>query len=149
MINNWTPETASLIATLKRHGFEIVRGSNGEERFTLQPGRDGMKKFIENLIACDEARMWVKDPQDGKERCLFLVLGNSPGELVCDYSVSDRLDKATEEHYDRWESRKQPKWTAAEAYPQIYGPAAIAEKEAAYAKRQAEQEAHIRQIEGK
>lgn len=153
MLNNWTPETASLIATLKRHGFVIVRGHNGEEGFKLQPGRGGLKKFIADLIACDEAHLYVKCPKTGKTRWLYLVLGNCPGEIVNNYSVpreildeADPLDAATDEHYVRWQLRKQPQHTAAEAYPQIYGPAAIAEREAAYAKRQAEQEAHIRQI---
>lgn len=133
--NNWTPEVSSLIATLKRHGFEIVKGHNGEEGFDLEPGRAGMKKFIANLIACDEAHLYVKDPIRGVTRWIFLVLGNSPGELVSDYAClrdladeDDALGKATSEHYNRWEGRKQPTWTYAEAYPQIYGPAAIAAK---------------------
>lgn len=125
ILNNWTPETASLIATLKRHGFEIMKGNNGEEGFKF----DGdMKGFIKNLIACDEAHLYVKCPRTGKVRWIYLVLGNSPGEIASDYSIpvelsntDDPMDKATEEHYSRWESRKQPTHTAAEAYPEIYG----------------------------
>lgn len=130
MLNNWTPETASLIATLKRHGFEIMKGDNGEETFLCNPGRDGMKTFIANLIACDEAHLYVKCPKTGKTRWIYLVLGNSPGELASDYSIpveltadEDPMANATEEHYVRWDGRKQPTWTAAEAYPTIYGPA--------------------------
>lgn len=138
LVNNWTPEVASLIATLKRHKFEIVKGDNGEEGFDF----DGnMKNFIENLIACDEAHLYVKCPKTGKVRWIYLVLGNSPGEIASDYSIpvelttdEDPMDKATSEHYNRWDGRKQPQWTAAEAYPTIYGPAAIAEREAAAAK---------------
>lgn len=140
MLNNWTPEVASLIATLKRHGFEIVSGHNGEEAFKLGTGAKGMKAFIENLIACDEANLYVRHPdiktgQGNKVTCsLYLVLGNSPGELVSDYSeplTCDLLDKVTEEHYSRWESRKQPKIRAADLYPSIYGPAALAARAAA------------------
>lgn len=127
ILNNWTPETASLIETLKRHGFEVVKGDNGEEQFNF----DGdMDKFIKNLIACDEARLYVKCPQTGKTRWLYIVLGNSPGEMVSDYSIPreltspDLLDAATEEHATRWEKRKQPKQTAAQAYPEQYGPKA-------------------------
>jgi len=137
MLNNWTPETASLIATLKRHGFEIVRGDNGEDEFKCGAGRDGMKKFIANLIACDEAHLYVKCPKSGKLRWIYLVLGNSPGEIASDYSIpaelfhsdADPLDKATDEHYNRWEGRKQPQHTAAQAYPDIYGPEALAKRE--------------------
>lgn len=136
MINNWTPETASLIATLKRHGFTIVKGHNGEEGFKLEEGRDGMKKFIANLIACDEAHLYVKGPGSDKLRWLYLVLGNSPGEIVSDFSIpsevnmnDDALDRATSEHYNRWEGRKQPKQTNAQAYPEVYGPEALAKRE--------------------
>lgn len=153
MLNNWTPEVASLIATLKRHGFTLVKGNNGEESFRAPTTAAGMKGFIENLIACDEAHLFVKGPGSDKTRWLYLVLGNSPGELVSDFSIpsevnqnDDALDQATSEHYNRWEGRRQPKIRAADRYPSIYGPAAIAEKEAAYAKRQAEQEAHIRDM---
>lgn len=139
LVNNWTPEVASLIATLKRHGFTLMKGDNGEETFLCNPGRDGLKKFIENLIACDEAHLYVKCPKTGKVRWIYLVLGNSPGELVSDYSIplslasGDPMDAVTDEHSNRWDGRKQPTRTNAEAYPTIYGPAAIAEREAAIA----------------
>lgn len=133
--NNWTPETASLIATLKRHGFEIVRGDNGEDEFKCGAGRDGMKTFIANLTACDEARLYVKGPGSAKLRWLYLVFGNSPGELVSDMNIpsdvdfsTDPLDKVTNEHYDRWDGRKQPTYTYAEAYPDQYSDEAIARR---------------------
>lgn len=137
MLNNWTPEVSSLIATLKRHKFTIVKGDNGEEAFKLADM--SMKKFIENLIACDEAHLYVKGPGSDKTRWLYLVLGNSPGELVSDYSIPndvadpavDPMEAVLDEHSKRWEGRKQPQHTAAEAYPHIYGPKAIAEREAA------------------
>src|SRR4051812_27476025 len=122
MLNNWTPETASLIATLKRHKFTIVKGDNGEEVFRAPETAAGMKNFIENLTACDEAYLYVKSPGSPAVRWLYLVFGNSPGELVSDYSIpafgvdsgADPLDAATEEHYNRWEGRKQPKIRAAD-----------------------------------
>jgi hypothetical protein len=137
MLNNWTPETASLIATLKRHKFTIVKGDNGEEVFRAPETAAGMKNFIENLTACDEARLYVKGPNSDRTRWLYLVFGNSPGELVSDYSVpgfgvdagADPLDAVTEEHSNRWEGRKQPKIRAADLYPSVYGPAALAEQE--------------------
>ncbi len=33
------------------------------------------------------------------------------------------MDKATNEHGDKWEDKKQPTETAREAYPQIYAKA--------------------------
>lgn len=153
MLNNWTPEVASLIATLKRHGFTIVKGHNGEYGFKLNAATGGMKQFIADLTACDESHLYIKCPKTSRERWIYLVLGNEPGELASDWTVpngladaEDPMNAAIDEHYKRWDGRKQPKIRAADQYPEIYGPAAIAEKEAAYAKRQAEQEAHIRQL---
>jgi hypothetical protein len=110
-INNWKPEVLGLIRTLERHGCVIVSGDNGEYRFKREDST--LAKFIEDLIACDEAHLHVTLP-NGKRAWLYLVLGNSPGELVCDYSCPEGyevLDKATEEHYTRWEGVKQPKIT--------------------------------------
>jgi hypothetical protein len=50
---------------------------------------------------------------DGERRTLFLVLGNSPGELVSDYGCHDLLDVVTDAHYTEWSERPQPKLTGA------------------------------------
>ena len=112
--NDWRPETRSLIKTLRAYGLEILRGNNGEESFPYTPGVE----FIDNLTACDEARLVVKTP-GGRRISLYLILGNSPGELVADYTVHPLLDSATKEHYARWESRKQPVISEAEYYARI------------------------------
>lgn len=111
-INNWKPEVRSLLKTLVAHGCEIISSNNGEDRMQFK-GR--MADFIDHLIACDEAHLTVKAP-DGKNRTLFLVLGNSPGELVSDYTMpadskfgEDVIDKVTEAHGAAWEGRAQPK----------------------------------------
>jgi len=115
-INNWRPEVASLLRTLEKAGFALLSGHNGEEGFKYDGKRSA---FISNLIACDESRLYVAYSKGGetKKRWLFLVLGNSPGELVCDYSISsydapndgDRaLEAVTTAHSDAWEGRKQP-----------------------------------------
>ena len=111
-INNWKPEVRSLLRTLEKHGCAIIKGNNGEYSFSFGENR---AKFVEDLIACDEAHLYVKGP-DGRSRTLFLVLGNSPGEIVSDYSMpagqefgTDVLDKVTEEHAAKWETRSQPK----------------------------------------
>lgn len=108
-INNWAPETRSLLRALRAAGFTIVEGDNGEDKFKF----DGDEaKFIANLTACDESHLYVVDPS-GARRWLYLVYGNNPGELVSDYSLpregTDYLDAVTTAHYDKWEGRKQPK----------------------------------------
>lgn len=104
-INDWKPEVRSLIATLAANGCTLVQSDNGEDVMAFADGT--MAEFVEHLIACDEAHLRVQMP-DGERRTLYLVLGNSPGELVCDYGVHDVLDKVTEAHYNKWEGRKQP-----------------------------------------
>lgn len=109
-INNWKPEVKSLINSLLAAGCKMVQSNNGEDVMSFADGT--MAEFVEHLIACDESHLRVEMP-DGERRTLYLVLGNSPGELVCDYGCHDVLDKVTEAHYEKWEGRAQPKLTGA------------------------------------
>lgn len=117
-INDWYPETKSLLYDLQAAGLTLVEGDNGDDKFKFTVDID---KFISNLTACDETHLVIHDDKLGRNRWLFLVYGNNPGELVNDYSVPrddkkpegfvDRLDAVTTAHYDKWELRGQPmKW---------------------------------------
>lgn len=75
-------------------------------------------------------RLTYWSPRTGSGPWLFLVLGNSPGEIVCDYGVksgdkeavkafNEAVDKVTNAHYLAWEGRKQPTTTVAERYPKV------------------------------
>lgn len=108
LINDWKPETRSLIASLKKHGCEIVEASNGEDRF-LRSKFKTEAEFLEELLACDEGALYVRTPNSSKLRWVYLVLGNSPGELVCDYTVDPAVEAASKEHYEKWETKGQPK----------------------------------------
>jgi hypothetical protein len=128
-VNTFHPETRSLFQTLRDNGFTITGGNNGEENFPR--GEFSTETaFLNELLACDEASLFVKrqglresKKTPGKmipaQYWLFLVLGNSPGELVCDYGIPSHtedaaaLDKATNEHARKWEGRKQPTETEA------------------------------------
>jgi hypothetical protein len=103
--NNWKPEVNSLLRALEAAGCTLLTANNGEDRINLED--TSRENFVSELIACDESQLTVHCP-DGKARTLYLVLGNSPGELVADYVCSDVLDAVTTAHYDKWESRKQP-----------------------------------------
>lgn len=108
-INNWKPEVRSLLKSLTDAGCKLERSHNGEDALLFN---NNLAAFVEHLIACDEAHLRVVMP-DGERRTLYLVLGNSPGELVCDYGCHDLLDKVTDAHYTKWEGRAQPKKTGA------------------------------------
>lgn len=105
-INDWYPETKSLLDRLTAAGVTLVGGDNGEERFKFDGDLD---KFIGNLTACDESRLFVR--VGSRKRWLFLVYGNCPGELVNDYLIDESdntLDKVTDAHYEEWSGKPQP-----------------------------------------
>lgn len=113
IINDWLPEVSSLLGTLEKHGFTLLRGNNGEDDFKYSAAKRA--EFIESLIACDEASIRVE--KGGNQFSLFLVLGNDPGELVSDYSAKTdellaMLNAPTREHAEAWEGRAQPKRAA-------------------------------------
>jgi len=74
-------------------------------------GGGGPKEdFIEQLVACDEAKLYVR--VKGRVRWLYLVLGNSPGKIVSDYNCDPVLDNVVDAHYDEWELKGQPlRWS--------------------------------------
>jgi hypothetical protein len=104
-INDWKPETSSLLDSLQNHGLQISSVDNGEYRTDFDQ-RD-IDLFIEACTACDEAWLKVRTPE-GKTKVIYLIYGNSPGELVSDYTVCPLIDAATGEHYNKWEGSKQP-----------------------------------------
>ena len=112
LINDWRPETSSLIARLQKAGATIISVHNGE--YSTKFSEVSIDKFILEAIACDTAHLFITLPCHSSAR-LFLVYGNNPGELVCDYSIPSRendstlLDEITSAHYDEWVRKPQPK----------------------------------------
>jgi len=106
LINNWRPEVGSLLKRLIAAGCTILRGDNGEETFKFK----NEEQFITELTACDEASFYVRTPTSpASGRWVYLVLGNDPGELVCDYTVDEDLEKVCQAHNEEWEGKSQPK----------------------------------------
>ena len=105
IINDWKPETQGLIQTLFKHNLTIDSVDNGEEETNFN--EVSLDTFIEETMACDEAHLYVRTPEN-KSKVLYLGYGNNPGELVADYSVCPEIDAATDEHYENWEGKKQP-----------------------------------------
>lgn len=97
---DWGPETRSLLMTLERYGFKIVSVDNGE--YTTQFDKVPRSKFVEECMACDDCHLCVVSPVDNKRKLVYLVYGNSPGELICDYALDEKLDEICEDHYDKW-----------------------------------------------
>lgn len=105
-LNDWKPETRSLIDRLVKSGFTIKSQCNGE--YESKVADIGIDKFLDDLIACDETRLSVVAP-DGEKLSLLLVFGNDPGELVCNHHDYPLLNRVTEKHHNVWFGRPQPK----------------------------------------
>jgi hypothetical protein len=105
--NNWKPVIASFLDHMSRAGFRVARTDNGEEEVAMP----SMARAIEELTACDEARVWFQSTKDDGEGLLyaFLVLGNAPHETVADYtsrpytSAGKRFDEAIQAWSDDME----------------------------------------------
>lgn len=106
-VNDFKPECRDLIKRLQAADFMILGGHNGEDRCKWT-GDQLIESFLDELLACDECNLYVQ--RSAKKYTLFLVLGNSPGELVCDYTAgSEALDQLTMAHFDEWTQYQQPK----------------------------------------
>lgn len=110
ILNDWTPETTALLDRLIAAGFTPTSGNNGEDKFKFDPAQKAA--FVENLIACDEARVYLLAP-DGKKVWIYLVLGNEPGVIASDYLCHDALDPVLDAHYEEWSGKTQPTKTSA------------------------------------
>lgn len=100
---NYRKELLDLIVRLLSNGCLLLTVDNGENAVGLKPDfvQSDFNFFIDEAMACDEASLRVRLP-GGEVATLFLVYGNDPGEIVCDYTVSPLLDRITDEHYESW-----------------------------------------------
>lgn len=116
MINDWAPETTSFLVALQAAGFVLVGCDNGEEEHahTYTPS-EPLDPLIAELTACDEAQLFVTHPDEKNKLWFYLVYGNSPGELVSDYSIPSNgqleqlLEALVASHGEKWEGRAQPR----------------------------------------
>lgn len=101
---NYEAETRDLLETLLREGFTITSGNNGgEENFAFTT----VAKFLPELMASDEAWLYVQPPTaENSPYSIYLVFGNSPGELVADYHVHPLLDEVLTAFAERWEAKR-------------------------------------------
>lgn len=91
--NDYRNETLDLFRRLQKAGFKILSVNNGEEE--TEWGEVDEAEFLAETMACDQAWLRVRN-LDGKGRTLFLVYGNSKGELVCDYTCADDLERVVD-----------------------------------------------------
>lgn len=109
-MRRYEAEFRSLIWRLNKQRWPIVQVDNGEESTNTSDA----DKIIQEGLACDECHVYFTHPNGmrregmpGKTLWAYLVLGNSPGELVCDYAspnaASTELDGFFKDFYEAWE----------------------------------------------
>jgi hypothetical protein len=103
-MKDYRPEVRSLLKSLRQAGFTPISVNNGEE--IVRYSDVSKTEFLEEIVSVDEATLRLL--HNNKRVSIFLVLGNEPGEIACDYTDYDPLEEVIDSHYDRWENRKQP-----------------------------------------
>jgi hypothetical protein len=103
-MKDYRPEVRSLLNALGRHGFTPIAVNNGEE--LVRRADVSKTEFLEEIVATDEAKLYLQ--HNNKKVAIWLVLGNEPGVIAADYTDYDPLESVIDEHYNRWENRKQP-----------------------------------------
>ena len=96
----YADETRSFLNRLLEAGFSLVEVFyDGEEddRITV----NSVGEAVEELSATDESFLVALTPE-GKRVTLLFVYGNSPGELVANYTCHPLLDTVVEQHYDQY-----------------------------------------------
>lgn len=103
----WKPVALHLCLLLQQQGFTLDSADNGEEEIKT----DNIDELVENLTACDEARLYVSRPFEfggTRKLALYLVFGNEPHETVADYTVDEKLEAALEIFEEFWSRRRTP-----------------------------------------
>jgi hypothetical protein len=85
-----------VIRALRKAGYTLPGGHNGEEPVTFEPDASE-DTILAEMMACDDSTLYTVAP-DGYESHVYFVLGNDPEEVVCDHgvSLSPILDPLTE-----------------------------------------------------
>lgn len=103
-IHPFDKEVRSLLATLKRHKLVVSSVDDGCSDVPIldQPAAD-------TILSVDDSTVTV-DWATGRTARLYIILGNSPGELVADWTepqdtpaMITALNKAMSEHTNRWD----------------------------------------------
>jgi len=77
---DYKEECKSFIEFLQSHGWDVTE-TNLDDDINYPETVD---EIVEDMLACDDCNVWFK-----KENCVvntYIVLGNGPGELLCDYA---------------------------------------------------------------
>lgn len=106
-VRDYVPEVRSLLRAMNAAGIFLRAIDNGGGNVPAASLKTSAAQLAE-ITAADDCRLSVICP-DGKGRGVYLVFGNSPGELVADYLTGcPVLERVITAHADKWETRRQP-----------------------------------------
>lgn len=102
---NWNPVVKSALQCLINEGLEVFAVDNGGGKVKTPT----LKEAVEEVTACDEANVYVRPLLTREpEGVVWLVLGNEPEELFCDYSCHKQIDRAQAVFSEKWEGVRCP-----------------------------------------
>jgi len=89
-----------ILTALTQGGFNLVSVDNGDgsEKVTT------VSAALAEIMATDESHVIMHHPSSDKKVWLFFVLGNSPEEVLCDYTVHPQMDEILDELHKKWEA---------------------------------------------
>jgi len=111
---DWTQPVLDLLELLQQQELELLAVDDGEEvlRIGNGPAHDQRLAAADAITSVDVAWLSIGSNEVTATAKLFIVLGNEPDELVCDWGGSKRLDPAIElaidEHRLIWEGKPCP-----------------------------------------
>lgn len=85
-----------LIRTMKAHGWIAEKVNDGEERVRCHTETE----VIDNVFGVDESRVHFHNNATGDWCVVFIVLGNSGWDAICDYSYTPEFQKIMLEEID-------------------------------------------------
>lgn len=103
-IRDYLPETRDLLQSLHQAGFKLIAFDNGGGEWE---SITSMEQAETEILGVDECTVLVTHPITTKRRVIFLVYGNSPGELAADWTDCPEMGAIITAHSDRWEGTEQ------------------------------------------
>lgn len=104
---NWNPVIISFLQSLVSNGYTLLATDNGDG---WETAGDTLEKVADELASVDES--WLRIEKENRFVTVFLVIGNAPSELVCDYSGPTggmaEIERVIEEWSATWEDKDCP-----------------------------------------
>ena len=109
---DWSKPVSSLLHKLQQKGFKMVNVYDGEGyEYLIGNNLSQRKSATSVIVSVDESRLTVE--KNNLRGRLYIILGNEPSELVCDWGsasgeIMEELETVVNAHSEQWEGKKCP-----------------------------------------